>query len=205
MNPYIIETRFAVENLISIASHEEALLIQKTRELTEAEARLRVHDWDFRTSDMSDDFSDAYVMAAFNRMAAASQERDALQTQVANLQFQVGVHQASVQALHGGVLQIAKQGISIVHGGLPRAPIGRMVGSLPLKDIVWQGRNQSLHYEEGSFRPPLIAAFSTLEAEHGPDFSLTMHAGKNRATQVIKLLGWTSYGAYLADIQLLLP
>lgn len=205
MNPYLIETQYAIENLISVASHENVLQGQKMRELESTEVRLKHHDWDFRTSDLHEDFSDAYVMAAFGRMAQSATERDALKIEVATLQFQIGVHQASVQSLNGAVLQLAKQGISIVHGGRASAILGRNIGSLALRDIVWQGRNQAIHYEEGNFRNDVTDVFSALEAEHGPDFSLAIHAGKNRATQVIKLIGWVSYDAYIADMMLLLP
>ena len=48
-----------------------------------------------------------------------------------------------------------KQGISIVHGGLGAAPNGRMIGSQPLKEVIWQGRNQGFHWAEQSFHPPV--------------------------------------------------
>jgi hypothetical protein len=45
-----------------------------------------------------------------------------------------------------------------------------MLGSLALRDIIWQARNQSMHYEEGSFKKALVDLFSMLEAEQGLQF-----------------------------------
>jgi hypothetical protein len=62
-----------------------------------------------------------------------------------------------------------------------------------------------MHYEEGSFKKPLLDLFAKLESEQGPQFSLATHPKQNRAKQVLELLGWSSYSAYLADMQALLP
>jgi hypothetical protein len=166
---------------------------------------LKVHQWDFQTSDLNDDFSDAYVIAAFGRAARAGQEVQRLKSQVAELLASVGVRQHSVQVISGAILQIAKQGISLVYGAPSSAPAGRMLGSLALRDIIWQARNQSMHYEEGSFKKALVGLFSMLEAEQGLQFSLTAHAKQNRAKQALDALGWESYDSYLRDMQALLP
>ena len=62
-----------------------------------------------------------------------------------------------------------------------------------------------MHCEEGKYNPSVIAVFSTLEKEQGHQFSLSMHPKQNRARQVLDLLGWKDYGAYLLDMQVLLP
>lgn len=205
MNQYLTDTEFAVKNLIQIASAEENELKTKAARLREVEAQLRVHRWDFETSDLNDDFSDAYVMAAFERMARAAVEAHGLQQQLASLQASIGTHQQAIQAIAGSILQVAKQGISIVHGGLPGAPEGRKIGSLPIRDIIWQARNQALHFEEGTYNPPVVQLFGTLTAEQGPSFSLALHVRQSRAKQVVDLLGWSTYDTYVQDMQVLLP
>jgi hypothetical protein len=103
----------------------------------------------------------------------------------------------------GALLQIAKQGLSLVHGSLAAAPDGRFLQGISLKEIVWQGRNQAIHCEEGRFNPPVTALFNRLEIACGPEFSLQTHTGQSRAKQVVKLLGWTNYQSYRCDMQLL--
>lgn len=196
---YADDTEYAVTHLIDLAVGEEALLEEKRLLLANAEQRLKVHEWDFQTSDLNDDFSEQYVMAAFARAARAGQETNELKIVVAHLQSMIGAHQIAVQSISGAILQIAKQGISIVHGGLGNAPPGRAIGTVTLKDVVWQARNQAIHFEEGNFHPPVLQVFRALDATYGAVFSLQNHAGQSRAKQVIDLLGWTSYQAYLSD------
>lgn len=205
MNQYLTDTELAVKNLVELASAEENELKAKAARLREVEAQLRVHKWDFETSDLNDDFSDAYVMAAFGRMASAAQQAQGLQQELASIQASIGVHQQAVQAIAGSILQVAKQGISIVYGGLQAAPEGRKIGTLPVRDIIWQARNQALHFEDGTFNAPVTKVFATLAAEQGPLFSLTLHAHQSRAKQVLDLLGWSTYAAYLQDMQIILP
>ena len=200
---YKNDTEFAMRNLIELAMREETELNNRSRVLQEAEARLRVHQWDFQSSDLNDDFSDAYVMAAFARAGRAGEEVSAIQREVARLQATVGAQQHSIQAICGSILQIAKQGISLVHGDLAAAPQGRILGTSSLKDIVWQARNQALHYEDGRFNPAVTVLFASLAASHGPQFSLATHAGLCLARQIVHLLGWQTYDQYVADARLL--
>lgn len=205
MHQYLQDTEYATKNFFSLATDEERQLCALTERLRQTELSLAAHQWDFQTSDLNDDFSDAYVMAAFARAARAGQDLERVKSEVAIIQASIGTHQHSVQAISGSILQIAKQGISLVHGGLETAPPGRMVGSLTLRDIIWQARNQTLHYEDGTYRKSASELFGTLEREQGPQFSLTTYAKQNRAKQILDLLGWTSYEAFISDMQTLLP
>lgn len=53
-----------------------------------------------------------------------------------NLQSYLKETEFAVDTLAGGLLQIAKQGISIVHGNPHNCPSGRRIGSLTLKSII---------------------------------------------------------------------
>lgn len=200
---YADDTEYAVRNLIELSVREEQDLEEKMQLLLGAEQRLKSHQWDFQTSDLNDDFSDAYVMAAFARAAKAGQEVNALKGEVARLQALIGARQISVQAISGAILQIAKQGVSLANGGLANAPSGRQIGTTCVRDIVWLARNQAIHYEEGNYRQPVLELFQSLEEAYGAVFSLQLHARQSRAKQVVDLLGWNSYAAYLADARLL--
>jgi hypothetical protein len=205
MHQYLIDTEFAVTNLLLLAIEEEKQLKEQKMQLATVEAKVRVHKLDFETSDMNEDFSEVYVMAAFSRMAKASKEAEVLQQEVAKLQASVGAHQQATQAIAGAVLQVAKQGISFVYGDLKTAPEGRKIGTAPIRDIIWHARNQALHYEEGSFSKSVTTLFTTLEHEQGNQFSLTTHAKQSRAKQILALLGWVDHGTYLRDMAVILP
>lgn len=203
MHQYITETEYATKHLLDLALREEDELGKLLDKIAPLEARHSVHKWDYQTSEWHDDFSDAYVMGAFHRMAKAAAEKEEVEAKIARLQALIGTRQSSIQAICGAVLQIAKQGISIVHGGL-NGPAGRTVGATTLRDIIWQARNQAIHSEEGDFRPPIVQTFSELEANFGNQLSLTQHPKQSRAKQVLKLLEWDSYDNYERDMTSLL-
>lgn len=205
MHQYLHDTEFAVQNLIDLAHKEEQQLKTLRASLVNLESQLKIHQWDFQTSDMNDDFSDAYVMGAFNRMGRTHAEVQVTQQKVASLQASIGARQQATQAIAGAIFQIAKQGISLVHGGLAAAPDGRFIKSASLKAIIWQARNQAMHFEEGAPNAPVKSLFGILEVEQGPQFSLSAHSAQSRAKQVLDLLGWNTYSAYVADMSLLLP
>lgn len=198
---YVDNTEYAACNLIELAMHEEAKLEELKVQLNQEMGRFRANKWDFETSDLHEDFSDAHVMGAFHRMAQADTEAEKLKVALFALEAEIGVKQLAVQSLCGALLQIARQGISLVHGSLNAAPDGRLVDGIALKDIVWQARNQAMHYEDEAFSPAVIALFGRLEEAFGVEFALAQHVGQCRAKQVVKLLHWTDYTAYYADMK----
>lgn len=212
MHQYIVETGNTVRSLLELVNHEDSLVQEQTSKLRKAIAEFKAHGWNFRTNDLNDDFSDNYVMAAFFRLANSTAGTDSLKSEVARLQALVGAHQLTIQTICGSILQIAKQGISLVHGSflvpdryIIGCPTGRILPPLTLRDIIWQACNQAIHCKEGNYQQPVIDLFAELEKFHGPQFSLDQHSRQSRAKQIIQLLGWLSYGAYVADMRSLLP
>ena len=106
----------------------------------------------------------------------------------------------SLSIIAGSLLQIAKQGISIVHNGLKNCPNGRFIGNEPLKNIIWQGRNQTIHFEEGIYSKSVCNCFQNLETAFGVNFNL---GNRNLALEVVTLLRWKSYKNYENDLKLL--
>jgi hypothetical protein len=188
-----------------LAASEENKIEELKQKLASIEAQYKAHKWDFETSDLHEDFSEAYVMAAFHRMAKAGKEAGDLEQEINSLQALIGSRQSAIQSICGAILQIAKQGISIVHGGLANAPDGRNIGTLKIKDVIWHARNQAIHYEEGNSNQNVVNVFLSLERDFGADFSLAQHQKQSRAKQIIFLLGWNDYANYSNDMQNLLP
>lgn len=98
------------------------------------------------------------------------------------------------------LLQIAKQGISTVHGNPINCPLGRSIGTETLKNIIWQGRNQSIHCEEGNPNQKVKDCFSNLATDFGSDFDLTVNYTDNKARRIIDLLNWNTYDKYENDM-----
>lgn len=107
-------------------------------------------------------------------------------------------HAFSVTSLSAALLQHAKQGISLAHGGTKNCPSGRSIGSQSLKTIIWEARNQSLHWEEANFRQGVNDCFNALAAEVDQKYS--KYLNRNMAFEVVDLLGWKSFGDFSRDM-----
>lgn len=115
------------------------------------------------------------------------------------LEEQIEAHKASIQTLCSALLQIAKQGISICYGGLSNCQDGRPVGSQRLKDVLWQARNQTMHYEEGACKDPIVVVFSRLAIDFNAIFN--NYNLENLAFEIVKVLDWKNYENFANDLQ----
>ena len=68
---YANDIEFASKNIIELSMGEQKALSQLQNLLDSAETKQKHFEWDFSTSDMNDDFSDARVQHAFVCMAKA--------------------------------------------------------------------------------------------------------------------------------------
>jgi hypothetical protein len=96
------------------------------------------------------------------------------------------------------VLELGKRGITMVHGGLAQAPAAPMVGTVALRDVIWQGRNQAMHWEDGRLHPATQACFDALFAEHGHPFD--QGTNRNLSVDVLRILAWNDYDPFAADM-----
>ncbi|MBI3416741.1 MAG: hypothetical protein HY043_15735 [Verrucomicrobia bacterium] len=119
-----------------------------------------------------------------------------------------------------GLLQIAKQGIALQYQGNWKkdCPLGRQIENEYLRNVIWHGRNQAMHYEEELLpfkkdptkeekkkpkykqQEDMIKCFSNL----GTNFSLINNPKVCLARKVVELLGWDSYENFRGDLQSLL-
>lgn len=113
----------------------------------------------------------------------------------------VAAHEFSISALAGSLLQYGKQGISLRFGKKRvGCPDGRIVAGMPLHEVIWQARNQALHWEDGVFHPPTVTCFENLIANTDPVFGQYKHRGL--AYEIISLLGWKSPNDFHKDMML---
>lgn len=138
-------------------------------------------------------------------MAEAHIARSALDSEVARLEAHILDKKFSLSALAGALLQIAKQGISVVRGRPDNCPDGRAVCGCPLKWVVWAGRNQALHFEQIRMIDDRTAHILKTMGETGGSAALTRpRAGVNLALEVVDALNWFSLEAYRDDMESLL-
>lgn len=203
---YVSEIKYAAEGLIGLIFHERDQLDELRNEKVQVERQLD-HLYRVQTFlELNPDLDDEGIGTAARWEAYFDVEpkHDDVGRRIDDLQSRIKARDTAVVSLCGSLLQLAKQGMSIVHAGRSGPP-GRNVGSQALRDVVWHARNQSAHYDEGRCRPPIPATFEALAADFTAPIFLD-YDQKNLAFEVVGLLGWTSYEHFEEDlIQLLRP
>lgn len=193
MNQYILDTKYASENLLLILNKERDLLNEKLlSRKTMIESEKGLLDSMQESGFTSEGIIDLY---GFNK------ESENLLKDAKGILAFIVVNTDSLSIIAGAILQIAKQGISFECKSLSKCPDGRIIGQENLKNIIWQGRNQAMHFEEGKYRKGVVECFKKLEIDFGNRFELS---NKNLAYDVLMLLDWESYTAYEKDMTLLL-
>jgi hypothetical protein len=200
MNTYINNTSYSTSELIKLIFKEEKNLSQAIENRDYLIAKANFYHKEFTYKDLHEDFDEIHVMRDFNTMAQAKQSADKNQNDINILKMSIEAKEFSLRALSGALLQIAKQGISVTHSNLDNCPSGRAIGTECLKNIIWQARNQSMHFEEGNPRPPVKLCFKNLEHDFGSMFSLNNGSPENLARHVVNLLGWRDYSTYKQDM-----
>jgi hypothetical protein len=201
MGDYLREIEFAAGNIIPTLwaervrvdelGDEVASLTATTKRNYEQAARIAMDD-------VPDDDGIA-TMIHWDTYFGPDKQRHEKASELSQAQDRLVAHEFSVAALAGSLMQHAKQGISLVHGGVSGAPDGRTIGSLPLKTIIWEARNQAIHWEEGNLRGPGTACFTALAAEQDTKFA--DFQTRSLAMDVVELLGWRSFESFADDMR----
>lgn len=205
MHQYIAETAHAVRGMFSLVGTEEATLESKRAALNDAIACQRSARRILHAGPPPTAFGEDSTPHFESKVRDARRKAEAVTLDIAALQAAVIAKETSTQALTGAILQIAKQGISIVHGGIDPCPAGRAIGSAEtLKNVIWQARNQSMHWEENKFHPPVLSCFKNLAQDFGSEFQLPATTARPLAKQVLRILSWADYDSYERDMTSLL-
>lgn len=125
-------------------------------------------------------------------LESASGSRDALQTELARF----GATETAMGILGGAMLQISKQAIAYRFGG-SRPPLpAKMIGSQTIVEIVWEGRNHVMHWEENAPRARVIEMLTKVNA----DFGLVLDPSENNSMDLLGVLGWSNAEQVVDDL-----
>jgi hypothetical protein len=198
MNAYLQEMEHAVASIIPLIWAEH-------HAVEEAKITLRKHEAEtergYRQAQAFDDLDDDEGLATFIRWETyfgPDKKRYHADGALQRAEATVATHAFSRSALSSSLLQYAKQGISAVHGTLATAPSARQIHGLELKEVIWQGRNQASHWEEGALRPPVVACFESLKAA---DAIFDDYLTRNLAFEIVLLLGWSDWASFERDMR----
>ena len=200
---YLKEIEFAVQNLIPAIWGERKRLLQLDAEINSlgkiAEDKYERANFVQMNAEDPDEVAmgvgmywDAYFNEDKERFYK-EKDKDALNQLLV-------IHSFSIASLSGALLQYAKQGMSIVYGNrVDDCPdSSRVIGSQNLKQVIWQGRNQAIHWEEGEPRPAVARCFDALA--RNVDVKFADYKTKNLAFDVVELLGWTAFDEFRRDM-----
>jgi hypothetical protein len=194
MHPYLNETKHAVEGVFSLLSSERLALAKKGLAVKQMETRAR-ELFEVMKRDGADSTDTIELFGIEESKGSFQKDYSKIELSIKNLR-------SAHNSLAGAILQIAIQGISVVHQGYAKCPNGRRVGTTEfVKNVIWQGRNQSMHYEEGNYSSQVKLCFSNLAIDFGRHLSL---GSDNLAIEVLDALGWSSYSNYESDMMVLL-
>ncbi|QIJ74610.1 hypothetical protein GU700_08480 [Methylobacterium sp. NI91] len=198
---YVEETRFAAESLFPLIFHERDEVEALRKKLSGVEWRLadmyRRMDWLARNPE----FDDEGIGTAIHWEAHFDVEPEHIKVdaELKDVEARINARSFARAALCGNLLQTAKQGLSIVHQGL-NGPTGRSIGTQAIRDVIWQARNQAIHFEEGNLRPAVRQCFETLAIDlNRPE--LRDYHQRSLAYEVFESLGWNSYADYERDLR----
>lgn len=187
MNQYLVDTNFAVENLFELITKEkkQTATLKQQMDLLKEQANQILSEAYYMADQDIDDLETPAMIAirhGYVRFLSASQE---IEKKIDRMKASYEAKDISVRALCGSILQIAKQGISIVHNDdLNNVPvIIDTKSSEAIHNIIWQGRNQSMHYEDGSYNNKVVSCFTNLQLAYGSDLDLSV--GDNKAKHIV--------------------
>jgi hypothetical protein len=203
---YLNEMEHAIRHVIGevYVEHDAAhRLTDEVRKLTAAmEDGYRRVEWLAMNPELDDDNLGTAIY--WDTYFGPDKERHYQQKDLDELNQRIAVREFSTVALAANVLQFAKQGI-VLRFGKQRTGIAaaRLIGDVSLDEVIWQGRNQALHWEEGQFSQKVEACFQQLAAKVDPIFS--DYKTRNMAFEVIKALGWREFADVECDMLALEP
>lgn len=113
--------------------------------------------------------------------------------------FNIGATVESMSSLAGAVLQIGKQALSIRHEGKPRLPAARTIGTQNIVEVVWEGRNHAMHWDEGAPRARVKNMLDAL----ANDLDITIEVGKNNCLSILGALAWKTPEDVIYDLRAL--
>lgn len=201
MNSYLEEIEYAASGVIQMIRAETKAFEELDAQIRKLESATHAGYERARAWQESDDPDDVAMGAGiyWETYFGADKERHHKHKDREALLQQIDVRRFSLGALSGNLLHYGKQGISVVYGGPDKCPNeGRKIGSQRLADVIWCGRNQSLHWEEAEFKKKTTECFNLLTKEVCKKFG--DYEKRNEGFHLVYHLGWTGFNRFKDDL-----
>lgn len=206
LDVYLAEVEHAVSVVMTEIYREHEAVQRLQGELSALEAAT---DDGYRRADffaMNPDLDDDGIGTAihWDTYFGVDKERFHKKSDLQAMLEKISAHEFSRSALCGNLLQYGKQGLSAQFGKhRTGCPEGRQIAGIAIHEVIWQGRNQALHWEDGTFSGAVSACFEQLIANCGKEFA--EYKQRSLAYEIVQLLGWKTPDDFMRDMKLFMP
>lgn len=202
---FIDECRFAVDQLLQTLAHRQNAIDDINRKLTQIEDTEKLYRSVFLERDQWSPNANYYYVQYIERMKALADEKEGIATEperqerVRELLARIGATGESMAILAGAILQIGKQVLSFRFRGKPQLQNARAVGSQLVVELIWEGRNHALHWEEPKPQKPVKDMLQKLQQDKG----VKIVVGGNNALAILAALGWSDTDTVINELRAL--
>ncbi|EDL59807.1 hypothetical protein [Gimesia maris] len=196
----IAQMVYGIDQANQLKAGLEEIIARMDSDIAEKVSQLEAHAEEFGIDEGSSMMIERYR----HDMNALRENATELQPQVEEAAANLFAYNIALESLCTSLLQTARQLMVSAGGGKNNCADGRMIGTQSLKVVIWEARNQSIHYDEPPLRPHVQSCFDVLANEFGPEFDLAAHPNKNLAPVVIRHLGWSDIFTFETDVRQIL-
>jgi hypothetical protein len=196
---YIESTKYATKKLIQLINREFCELKKIENELKSVNSKVKYLISYVSDCERDDDFDDKKIQHFYNQIGNSILKKEIIENKILLLKEEISIKKMSTQFLCGALLQIAKQGIASKKDSLQNPKCGRKIQSFCIREIIINGRNQSMHFDEKP-HPRTSDFFKHLAISFGNEFDLKNEDPENKALNIIILLDWSSYKNFKKDM-----
>jgi len=192
MKHYVTQTEHASRSLVGLISVEQLALSRAIVNLKKATAKFKV-DYQVFTANEFHSAANYY----YAQMVQAHKIKAEAGEAISEITAEIDAKSASISALSGALLQIAKQGISLIYTHPGSAPQGDDLSGISIKEIIWEGRNQTMHYENPKrISNHVVDLFERIDAVRNDGIVWDPKNKINYAFEIITFLGWFEWEQY---------
>lgn len=201
---YLASTEYSVGQFFASFISQQQTLETIRDELDQIERAKQIQHDVFVDRDQWSPSANYYYVQYMQRLQTLTAKSNHLgtddQSQIQTALTRIGATDEAMAVIAGAVLQLAKQVLSFRFGPKSSLPTSRLVGSQHLTELIWEGRNHSMHWEENSSKMPVDAMLQTL----AKNFGLTLLPNKNHAWTILSAIKWKTSNDALDELKKLI-
>lgn len=202
---FIDECHFALDQLFQTLKHCLKTTDEIKDKLAQIETTEKLVSSGFVNQDQWSPNANYYYVQYLERMNQLIEKKKGIaaeaekQKQIRELLARIGATEESMAILAGAILQIGKQVLSFRYASKPQLQNVRFVGSQSVVELIWEGRNHALHWEDSNPRQPVKDMLQNLRYDKGVNIVF----GSNNALAVLAALEWFDTDVVIEELKVL--